>query len=568
MKTNGTVIRVSKTSWPFADHERVRLELIYGLKVAKGGRRPTTRAVFRNLSAPNKELILLEMDWLSLPRLTPGRIFETSPHISDGIIDGNPIWIDIPSGQKVEVLTLQDAQTQLKSKTLLEAFSHDASLPETRVFHWRDSKGYEYWLPVLELIRKMFVRSPELARSIIMYDGLDELVQDHCIQDGTLYIEFTKIPKIGDIPLLSLIVSKPDLLDGWRSVAKHLPKASDWIAVDSTWFFDEDISITATYKTIGSTYWIQEILDIEGFSIPFREIVPTHPNYVSQAIDDTLPPRKAAVNNTESTDDFGVDLPEDTENIILEPTNNQISRPKKYIHIQSTSLSGLNTVEVHPDYIERKERPTIIETEELPVGQDSRSSINERQGHLSDGISSSLSPTDAEEVGVGVKEPQDSLQWNGLENFVEAMNQTVKELGGNSYLSWPIPETALKKPKDIRSRWFLKMENKEPRTWCLAKISFNNHDFYFLEVGRDNNTKFSLATIFIKNINPEPMSSDWIENMIINNGHWDRDALSKNIPGIEFLPHQKKDADDWGTYLAKKIRDLLRDLEISKACAA
>jgi len=76
MKTNGTVIRVSKTSWPFADHERVRLELVYGLKVSKGGRGPTTRAVFRNLSAPNKELILLEMDWLSLPRLTPG----LSPH--------------------------------------------------------------------------------------------------------------------------------------------------------------------------------------------------------------------------------------------------------------------------------------------------------------------------------------------------------------------------------------------------------------------------------------------------------------------------------------------------------
>jgi len=406
---------------------------------------------------------------------------------------------------------------------------------------------------VLELIRKIFVRSPELARSIIMYDGLDELVQSYCIQDGTLYIEFTKLPKTGDIPLLSLIVSKPDLLDGWRSVAKHLPKASDWIAVDSTWFFDEDISITATYKAIGSTYWIQEILDIEGFSIPFREIVPTHPNYVSQAIDDTLPPRKAAVNNTESTDDSEIEPPENTADVILEPGRSQISRPKKYIHIQSTSLSELNTVEIHPDYIERKERPTIIETEELPVGQDRRSSINERQGHLSDGISSSLSPTDAEEVGVGVKESQDIPQWNGLETFIGAINKAVGELGRNACLSWIISGRPLGKPKDTGSRWFLKMNNDEPRTWCLVRITFNHHNFHFLEVGRDEDKRFSLSTIFIRDTNPEESARDWIRKMIINNGHWDRDALSKDIPGIEFLPHQKKDADDWGTYLARKI---------------
>ncbi len=553
MKTNGTVIRVSKTSWPFAEHERVRLELVYGLKVSKGGRGPTTRAVFRNMSALHKEFVLLEMDWLSLPRLTPGRIFEDSPHISDGLVAGNQIWIDVPSTQKIEVLTLQDAQIQLKSKTLLEAFSHDAFLPETKIFHWIDGKGHEYWLPVLELMRKMFVRSPELARSIIMYHGLDELIRESTIQNETLHITFTKHLKIGDIPLLSLIVSKPSLLNGWRSVARHLPKASGWVAIDLPWIFDEDVSITAISKTTGSTHWIQEILDIRGFSIPFKKIIPTHPGHISRIIDETLPPRKTTINNTESSDDSEIEPPENTADVILEPGRSQISRPKKYIHIQSTSLSELNTVEIHPDYIERKERPTIIETDELPVGQDRRSSINERQGHLSDGISSSLSPTGAEEVGVGLKESQDIPQWNGLETFIGAINKAVGELGRNACLSWIISGRPLEKPKDTGSRWFLKMNNDEPRTWCLVRITFNHHNFHFLEVGRDEDKRFSLSTIFIRDTNPEESARDWIRKMIINNGHWDRDALSKNIPGIEFLPHQKKDADDWGTYLARKI---------------
>ena len=419
MKTEGIVFRVPDTSWPFADHARVRLELVYGLKVSKGGRRPTTMAVFRDLSASNKKLILLEMDWLSLPRLTPGRIFEDSPHISDGLVAGNQIWIDVPSTQKIEVLTLQDAQIQLKSKTLLEAFSHDAFLPETKIFHWIDGKGHEYWLPVLELMRKMFVRSPELARSIIMYHGLDELIRESTIQNETLHITFTKHLKIGDIPLLSLIVSKPSLLNGWRSVARHLPKASGWIAIDLPWIFDEDVSITAISKTTGATHWIQEILDIRGLSIPFKKIIPTHPGYISRIIDETLPPRKTTNNHMEDTDDSGSGLPEDTDNVVLKPSASQISRPKKYIHIQSNSLSELNMVEIRPDYTEKKERPIIVEPDEQAAGHDNSPSIDERSGHLSDNISSRLSPMGIEEIGVGVKESQDTPKWNGLEEFVK-----------------------------------------------------------------------------------------------------------------------------------------------------
>lgn len=292
MGSNRAVIRTSKQSWPFPNGERVRLELIYGLKVAKGGSGPTTKAVFRNLSTSNKDISLLEMDWLSLPRLTPGRIFESSPHISDGILDGSKIWTRAPSPKKIESLTLQDAQARLGNQTLLQAFTKDPFLSETKVFHWTDSKGDEYWLPALELVRKMFVRSPEMARSIIMYQGLDELVLESFIQDDTLFIKFTNLPKVGDIQLLSLITSKPSLLEGWKSIAsRHLPKASGWIAVDLPWPFDEDVSILCTSKNIGSMHWIQEILDVKDLVIPFNQIEAAHPNYTLRTIDKTMHPK-------------------------------------------------------------------------------------------------------------------------------------------------------------------------------------------------------------------------------------------------------------------------------------
>jgi len=347
-----------------------------------------------------------------------------------------------------------------------------------------------------------------------MYHGLDELIWESSIQNETLDITFTKHLKVGDIPLLSLIVSKPSLLNGWRSVARHLPKASGWVAINLPWIFDEDVSITAISKTTGSTHWIQEILDIRGFSIPFKKIIPTHPSYISRIIDETLPPRKTTNNHIEDRDDSGSGLPGDTDNVILEPSASQISRPKKYIHIQSNSLSELNMVEVRPDYTEKKERPIIVESDEQTIGHDNSPSIDERSGHLSDNISSRLSPMEIEGIGVGIKESQDVPRWNGLEKFVEAMNQAAKNLGEETSLSWVIPGTVLTKPGQTGSRWFLRMRNDELRAWCLAKVSFHHHDFYFLEVGRDEDKRFSLSTVFVRDINLKDRCNNWIKKWL------------------------------------------------------
>jgi len=558
MNSNNTVIRTSKQSWPFPDGERVRLELIYGLKVSKGGREPTTKAVFRNLTTSNKDISLIEMDWLSLPRLTPGRIFEASPHISDGIPDSDQIWIDIPSDQKIEVLTLRDAQARLGNQTLLIAFNKDPSLPETKVFHWTDSKGHEYWLPALELMRKMFVRSPEMARSIIMYQGLDELVLESFIQDNTLYITFTKLPKTGDIPLLSLITSNPSLLEGWKSVAQHLPKASCWVAVDLPWLFNEEVSIVATSKNIGSMHWIQEILDVRGLSIPFSRIEPIHPNYTSQTIDKTVHPKRVSKNTPEDVDEPTTEESEPTDDVILEPPSPNISRPKKYIHIQSTPLSELNMIEINPEYKEKKENPTKVEADAVQSrNQNDPSSTKKMQGHLSDNVSSSHSPTNSEDVGVGTKETQTTEdQWGGLEKFVISLETAVKTLGKTkkTSLSWVISGTALEKPKELGSRWFLNMNNGKPRGWCLAKVNFDGSDCYFLEVGRDSSdNKLSLSTIFIHNYDPKSDTPAWIKEMIINNGHWKKDSMPISTSKISFFPHKQETPSEWAKYIERKI---------------
>ncbi|MDQ6983661.1 MAG: hypothetical protein Q9M44_02990 [Ghiorsea sp.] len=92
------------------------------------------------MSDAGKKLYLLEMDWLSLPRLAPGRVYSASPHITGGESSGQDLWVDIPP-EAVETLTLKDAQARLESTALNEAFKTDVLLPDTKVFHWFGSNG-------------------------------------------------------------------------------------------------------------------------------------------------------------------------------------------------------------------------------------------------------------------------------------------------------------------------------------------------------------------------------------------------------------------------------------------
>ncbi len=492
------------------------------------------------------------MDWLSLPRLTPGRTFTKSPHVSNGYPSGKNIWIELSPNQRIETLTLKDAQIRLDNKTLSEAFQTDPLLSHTKIFHWIDEKGFEYWLPVLEMLRKMFVRSPEMARTIIMYDGWYELVKEHSLHNDILSITLTDRPQIGDIPLLSLIASKPSLYNCWQSIASHLPKASEeGTAIDLTWPFDEPVSIQATGKKGDSYFWLQEILDVRGYSVPFKTIVPTHPNYIERKREGE-PRYKNKHKGEEFTDTS--ELPSDespSEELILDTPSSHTSRPKKYIHIQSTSLSDLDNIMITPEFTQKKEAPTVSSNISTPTKTTGRDLPEKRHGHLTDRASSQGSSTDSPPLGVGTKDIEVSLRWNGLECFVKALNHTKTLLGDEASLHWLKPGTTLVKPKDCGSRWFLKMNDDRDRAWCLACITFKGINFYFLEVGRDvKDNKFSLSTLILTDIGKATDPAKWVEKMIENNGHWDSKHFKSKDIKIKRLHHLCKTSDKWGAYLA------------------
>lgn len=512
--------------WPFSENEQARLELVYSLKTLQGGREPTTRAVFRSLSNPKKPIYLLEMDWLSLPRLAPGRIFSASPHIIGGNPSGQNLWIDIPP-EGVETLTLKDAQARLESKSLNEAFKEDVLLPDTKLFHWFDSNGVEYWLPVIELIRKMFVRSPEMARAIIMYGGWDELVKEFSLHGKTLEITLTNHPQKGDIPYLSLIASKPSLFKAWHSVANHLPRASPGVSIGLSWPFDEKISIHATTKKKGSQYWVQELLDVYNLDIPFTDIASKQAGYVNRIYDGDKRPQ-GTVDDPESVPEESRDEVVTSNNMVTGSAVLHRSSAKKYIHIQTNSLSGFDEINIEPEYNDKYEKTIIRDPN---VASNSRTKkAGEFEGgenHLADSISAQENENGYGSTGVKTKETGNCESLGGgLNGFAKAMEfakEALEDLNkGRVELRWIVREKLLKLPKGCGSRWFLKIDNKVGRSWCMACITFKGIEYYFLEVGRgEDEPKFSISTLMLTDMGKTSDPIEWVEKMIENNGHWD-----------------------------------------------
>lgn len=552
--SNSSIIRVPNHEWPFSENERVRLELVYSLKTLKSGREPTTRAAFRSLSDSKKCVYLLEMDWLSIPRLAPGRVFSASPHITEGEPSGQDLWVDIPPAG-VETLTLKDAQVRLGSTSLNEAFTEDTLLPDTRVFHWFDDEGSEYWLPVIELIRKVFVRSPEMARAIIMYDGWHELVKEFSLHGETLEISLTNHPQRGDIFYLALIAAKPSLLKAWSSVANHLPRARSGVSIGLSWPFNEKISIHATTKKKGSQYWIQELLDVYDMDIPYKTVVPSHPSYVNRIYEGER--SQGSTGEPDRTPEGSRESEVVPKNIITGSVFSKKSSAKVYVHIQTNALSGFDGINIEPEYNDKHEKSTVSEPNAEGNSRHKRTGlVEEVDSHLMDSISTENNQGMKGVTGARTKETESHEPLGGnLKGFVKAINHAKKELGDKAKLSWVVRERLLDLPQSCGSRWFLKINKDINRSWCMACIIFEGSRYYFLEVGRgEKEKKFSLSTLIITDVDKALNPKGWIEKMIKNNGHWDANYFESNDIKIQRLHHMYKTSDTWGAYLVNRVK--------------
>jgi len=480
--------------------------------------------------------------------LVSGRVFTQSPHIQDGDIQKS-IFISIPlsGAEQVSIVSAASAQEELQSTNLGHALAEDSSLGNSKIFHWRDKAGINYWLPVMEVMRSIFAKSPEMTRALLLFDGWSELVEEWNIENDVLNIFCTAEPKISDIGRLAWIASEPDLLKAWYELEKFIPLLRNGFSPVISWPFKQPFTLQVFGKSKGNHRWISEISNFQSWPMKYSILHRNHPDLYRVEVDESLNPEFRANDSLEELFDE-----EFTKEIITETTigsnNKPISRPKQFTHIQSAQYDYIDSIKTVDNRVENSAPSTTKKD-----ADDARLSAQEvevaAEGALSDNISGEKH---FGVVGVGIKELKFTPGWNALENFRRALQEAVKTLDGAS-LTWEVEPSSLEllKPDSCGSRWFLEMKDESARLWCFAHLQYKGCSFYLLEVGREaEDNKLSISTLF--SINKKLNASECIREMIINNGHWQKEIMGGDV---YYLPHRHlNDTSKWGLYIADKIK--------------
>jgi len=455
--------------------------------------------------------------------------------------------INITGLEQVSIVSMDIAQKELRSNSLEKALNKDPPLARCKVYHWIDSRGTHYWLPVMEVLRSIFAKSPEMARALLLYDGWGELVEDWNLENGVMEIHCTAQPKISDIHRLAWIASEPSLLSVWNEMGQYIRNMQTGISPSIPWPFIQAFTLRTACKEKNNHCWITEICNFVDWPCKYNQLYRHHPSLIRQKTDQLLQTDTVPQTIQDNPEDLpsGLNSP---SSITVQQNDHAISRPKKFIHIQTNQYDGIDSVLTVDEQVEKPVAPCKT-SDVLEKRPSSEETVGNQDGALSDRLSTE---NDNKNVGIGTKEQTVNSGRQGLEHFTEALQSAVKELGQAS-LHWPIPAKPLiqQKPKDCGSRWFIEMEGDIERLWCMARIQHGRESFYFLEVGRPTESdKLSLSTVFT-DYQPSD-ASEWIKQMITNNGHWKKNKLDA---GVSFLPHRHlTDPKKWGLYLSEKIK--------------
>lgn len=416
----------------------------------------------------------------------------------------------------------------------------------SKVFHWKDAKGINYWLPVMEVIRSIFGKSPEMVRALLLFGGWSELVEEWNIENDVLNIFCTAEPKISDIGRLAWIASEPDLLNAWYELEKFIPLLRNGFSPAISWPFKQPFTLQVFGKSKGNHCWISEISNFQSWPMKYSILHRNHPDLYRVEVDESLNPEFRANDSLEELLDE-----ESTKEIIKETTigsnNKPISRPKQFTHIQSAQYDYIDSIKTIDNRVEN----SAPSTTKKDAG-DAKLSAQEvevaAEGALSDNISGEKH---FDVVGVGIKEFKFTPGWNGLGSFRRALQEAVRKLDGAS-LTWEVESSPLEllKPDSCGSRWFLEMKDESARLWCFAHLQYKGCSFYLLEVGREaEDNKLSISTLFSVSQPLDP--KEHVKEMIGNNGHWQKSLLSIDV---FYLPHRHmKNYKKWGQYIADKI---------------
>lgn len=251
--------------WPYPDKVRAMLMRL-GNPVCDGNGNWHTDVAFRSVSKEDKKI---EMDWGLLPMLKTGQIFCDGYKISD-----NP-------NNKKDNFTFDNVNFRF----FIDRIKRENSVIERPAFRARVGDIY-YNIPAIEVVRSFFARARRLAYALLESNSILPLCQ---CQVETTTMKSAIVHLSPDCPS-ELTNEKwlPTL--AWMATNELAQKSWDLFHRYFNSCNSEDIyprnkeetpifpmsgrfSIEGYYRSYGNTIWIEEIINMDGISLDFDEIV-------------------------------------------------------------------------------------------------------------------------------------------------------------------------------------------------------------------------------------------------------------------------------------------------------
>lgn len=527
-------------SWPFPENQEAEL-VWFGSPFMdyKGNWR--IRVAFRTSASGIK---VVSYPWGTLPYLRIGQIYSNGVYDQIRPMSGSAFQFTIDSLEQGTVTN------SFKLPKRLIDFGKNPELGLQNIIQYQTS-GPTYCIPVIELIRAMFINSRYLAYYLLQPHGLDLLVDNSHSQGRILHFDLSsrvpaKLATDNNARHLSWIHTDSRIRSLWDSVYQNMfSQAVKNSPYNPTATFKKGIPLEVNLPVIGPIQLhvrgvqfldyvlVKEILAIGGFRHPSDKILFWHPSKKKRewsAGDKSVRIISGAKNKDYVLNDQRDNAKEDINQDVLE-TSPTIMRFINYPVIETRRLnvkhSNTGTEVIVSSGRGGKHAGTKeVSTQDTMVGGDTP-------------------PIDFQTLEtISVNEAM------GLEPFFQMMEILKKSFPVSVKMS------VIRVPPGKR---FSVCMNGARRTCAVVQVAYGNSTFYVVEVARPDD--WSISTLILRPSDQitfrevEQNIKQLLDGLVRKGGHWDQNVLSQcSGMNIEKLKHYQSDTiRDWAFRLAGKF---------------
>lgn len=527
-------------SWPFPHNEDMEL-IWFGSPFLDYKDNWRIRIAFRNSKG---EIKTNTYPWGTLPYLRIGQVFRNGAFDQIRPLSGSVFNFTVDQLDKGVI----DNGFALP-KRLID-FNKNPELGTQKIIQYQFN-GLTFCIPVIELVRSMFINSKYLAYYLMQPHGMELLVQKSEFQGNTLLFDLNaRVPDKSanetNARHLSWIYQDPVIRNMWDSVYQLIfKKAIRKSPQNPKVPLRKGIPLEINLPDIGpiemyvrgdkfiNHVLVKEIIMFSGFLHPAKDILFWHPSKkrrVSSSAD-----KKVRLTSSSEQEDYI--LSDQSENAREDSRQDVIEAPPTFLRFANA-----------PEITVRKEdvQKSNTGTEVFTSGRGGKNAEDQNVVSTQD----SMVGGDTPPIEFQTLETISVTEAIGLESFFN-MTQIMK-----STFEVSLRMSILRIPAGKR---FSICPNGTRRTCAIVQVNNVYGIRYIIEIARPDD--WSISTLILRLAQQVDLSmvereiKSLIDGLVDKGGHWDQAILDRcKVFGIEKVKHYQNDsAWDWANRLFSKI---------------